>query len=197
MNAPDVRRATHADADAVATTLDLAFHDDPISAWLLPDPAARRRLHHGLMRLFVDLALETGEVYVAGDAAGVAVWFPVDPAEQHDDDEFVKRAGAHLEDYEPRLHRLLETMQAHHPANEAHLYLNFLGVRPDLQGRGIGAAMLRHRFRGLDADGVPAYLESSTPRSAALYAREGFGRQGELMLPDGGPELTPMWRTPR
>src|SRR5690606_24794003 len=115
MNAPDVRRATHADADAVATTLDLAFHDDPISAWLLPDPTARRRLHRGLMRLFVDLALATGEVYVAGDAAGVAVWFPVDPAEQQDDDAFVKRAGAHLEDYEPRLHRLLETMQAHHP----------------------------------------------------------------------------------
>jgi GNAT superfamily N-acetyltransferase len=197
MNAIAVRRATSADADEVAATLDLAFHDDPISVWLFPDATHRRQLHRAFMRLFVDLGLQSGEVYVAGDAVGAAVWFPVDPAEQHDDEDFVKRAGALCGPYEPRLRELLNTMQANHPLSEPHLYLNFLAVRPQSQGQGIGAAMLRHRYRGLDADGLPAYLESSTRRSAALYAREGFGRQGAVTLPDGGPELTPMWRTPR
>jgi ribosomal protein S18 acetylase RimI-like enzyme len=136
-------------------------------------------------------------VYVAGDGIGAAVWFPVDPAEQHDDEDFVKRAGALCGPYEPRLRELLRTMQAHHPTGQPHLYLNFLAVRPQLQGQGIGAAMLRHRSRGLDANGLPAYLESSTPRSAALYAREGFGPGATLTLPDEGPALIPMWREPQ
>lgn len=196
MNAVDVRRASLVDADRVASTLDVAFRDDPISVWLFPDSADRERLHRGFMRLFVDLALKTGEVYVAGDALGVSVWFPVDPAEQHDDGDFVERAGAYCGAYEWRFRQLLRTMQLHHPTGEPHLYLNFLAVQPAQQGRGVGAAMLRHRFRQLDADGLPAYLEASTPRSAALYAREGFGRSGALTLPEDGPELIPMWRKP-
>jgi GNAT superfamily N-acetyltransferase len=197
MNSVEVRRAGLADADEVAATLDLAFRDDPVSVWLFPDPADRDRLHRGFMRLFVDLALETGEVYVAADTLGTAVWFPVDPAEQHDDEDLLGRAGVYCGAYEWRLRELLRTMQTHHPAGEPHLYLNFLAVRPDVQGHGIGAAMLRHRFRALDADGLPAYLESSTPRSAALYAREGFDRLAGFRLPERGPEMTPMWRKPR
>ena len=70
MNTVQVRRATKADADEVATTLDLAFYDDPISVWLFPDATDRRRLHRGFMQLFVDLGLRTGEVYVAGGRRG-------------------------------------------------------------------------------------------------------------------------------
>lgn len=197
MSTVEVRRATSADIDDVTTTLDLAFRNDPIDVWLFPDPADRERRHRGFMRLFAEVAFEAGEVWVAGDGKGAAVWFPVDPAEQSDDEDFVARLGAYVGEHEGRLHTLLETMQAHHPTNEAHLYLNFLAVRPDRQNQGVGAAMLRHRLNRLDAEGVPAYLESSSPRSVPLYAREGFDRIGSLTLPDGGPELTPMWRKPR
>jgi ribosomal protein S18 acetylase RimI-like enzyme len=197
MNTVDVRRATHADLDRVATTLDLAFRDDPVSSWLFPDPDDRARLHPGMMRLFVESALEVGEVHVAGDAYGAAVWFPVDPAQPDEDEDFVNRLGAACGPYEERLHELLGVMQANHPTAEAHLYLNFLGVRPDMQNRGIGAAMLRHQFRRLDAEGRPAYLESSSPRNIPLYLREGFERIGGFTLPQDGPQMVPMWRKPR
>jgi Acetyltransferases len=197
MNAVDVRRATPTDLDSVATTLDLAFRDDPISSWLFPDPADRARLHPGMMRVFAEAGLEAGEVYVAGDAYGVAVWFPVDPAHPDDDEDFVKRLGAACGPYEDRIYELMRVMQANHPTSEAHLYLNFLAVRPERQNQGIGAAMLRHQFRRLDAEGQPAYLEASTPRSVPLYTREGFERTGGFTLPQDGPEMVPMWRKPR
>ena len=197
MDSVNVRRATRADLDSAATTLDLAFRDDPVSSWLFPDRADRERLHPGFMRLFVEAALEAGEVYVAGDAYGAAVWFPVDPAQPSDEAEFIERLGAACGPYAGRLYEILNTMQAHHPTGEAHLHLNFIGVRPDLQNRGIGAAMLRHRFRDLDAEGRPAYLESSSPRNIPLYLREGFERRDGFTLPGGGPEMVPMWRKPR
>ena len=68
---------------------------------------------------------------------------------------------------------------------------------PAWQGKGLGTALLRDRFRHLDVVGLPAYLESSSPRSAALYEREGFRRTAPFSLPDNGPSLFPMWRAPR
>jgi GNAT superfamily N-acetyltransferase len=197
MDIVTVRPATTADLDDVATTLDLAFRDDPISSWLIPDPEDRARLHRNFMRLFAESALETGAVDIAGDAYGAAVWFRVDPNEHSDDEAFLERLAAACGPYEGRLRELMPTMQAHHPTTEPHLYLNFLAVRPDWQNRGIGAALLRHQFRQLDPIGRPAYLESSSPRSVRLYEREGFERIGGYALPHGGPEVVPMWRKPR
>jgi Predicted acetyltransferase len=196
MNTVEVRRATRADVDRAATTLDLAFRNDPVSSWLFPDPADRARLHPGFMRLFVEAALEAGEVYVAGDGLGAAVWFPVDLAQPDEGGEFMELLVNHCGPYGQRLQEILGTMDAHHPTEEAHFHLAFIGVRPDLQNQGIGSAMLRHQLRRLDAEGKPAYLESSAPRNIPLYLREGFERRDAFQLPNGGPEMVPMWRKP-
>lgn len=44
--------------------------------------------------------------------------------------------------------------------------------------------------------GIPAYLEASTPRNAALYARHGYLPQpnAPFYLPGDGPPMIPMWR---
>ncbi|MDP9345553.1 MAG: GNAT family N-acetyltransferase, partial [Actinomycetota bacterium] len=45
--------------------------------------------------------------------------------------------------------------------------------------------------------GLPAYLEASSPRNRALYERHGFSVTEELKLPRNGPPLWLMWRDPR
>ena len=73
----------------------------------------------------------------------------------------------------------------------------FLGVVPGARGRGLGGALLRDRLVRADAEGMPAYLEASSPRSRALYERHGFRATGDpIHLPDG-PPLWPMWRAAR
>jgi ribosomal protein S18 acetylase RimI-like enzyme len=92
--------------------------------------------------------------------------------------------------------RTRRAMYEHHPT-EPHYYIRCVGVRPGLQGQGLGSALMRPTLERCDSDGVPAYLEASSERSAALYERLGFVHLGVLQLPDKGPPLWPMQRPPR
>ena len=87
-------------------------------------------------------------------------------------------------------------MEGRHPRRPPHWYLAIMGVDPQWQGRGIGSKLMRPALEVLDAEGMPAYLEASTPRSRALYERHGFAVTGEFNLPSGGPTLWQMWRDP-
>ena len=57
--------------------------------------------------------------------------------------------------------------------------------------------MMRSRLDRCDAEHAPAYLESSNPANVPYYQRFGFEVTGEIVLPDGGPSLVPMWRRAR
>jgi GNAT superfamily N-acetyltransferase len=86
----------------------------------------------------------------------------------------------------------MELQGSFHP-EEPHWYLPWIGVRPEAQGRGLGAALLRRGLARADRDGLPAYLEATNRRNAALYARHGFEALGTVNAP-GYPEIIPMWR---
>jgi GNAT superfamily N-acetyltransferase len=82
-----------------------------------------------------------------------------------------------------------------HP-KESHWYLMAVGVVPEAQGQGRGAALLAPVLDRCDEDGVPAYLEASTADNARLYERLGFESRTEVeMLP--GVSVRPMWRPPQ
>jgi uncharacterized protein YjiS (DUF1127 family) len=66
-------------------------------------------------------------------------------------------------------------------------------VRPEAQGRGAGSALLARGLARADAEGLPAYLEATSRRNAALYARHGFEVQA-IVEAEGYPEIILMWR---
>ena len=53
-----------------------------------------------------------------------------------------------------------------------------------------------HRLERCDAEGIAAYLESSNVRNVPFYQRLGFQVTGSVHMPDGGPEVTFMLRSP-
>jgi ribosomal protein S18 acetylase RimI-like enzyme len=87
-------------------------------------------------------------------------------------------------------------MEKRHPDDRSHWYLFILGTEQAAQGRGWGSALLAEMLARVDADGMSAYLESSSERNLALYARHGFEVTDEVAIP-GGPRVWPMWREPR
>jgi ribosomal protein S18 acetylase RimI-like enzyme len=79
---------------------------------------------------------------------------------------------------------------------EQHCYVRDVGVLPDMQGRGLGSALMRPTLERCDRESLPAYLEASSERSAALYERLGFQLMRELRVGDS-PPLRLMVRPPR
>ncbi len=64
----------------------------------------------------------------------------------------------------------------------------------DPERRGIGGRLLSFGVARVDAEGMPAYLESSNPRNIGLYERHGFRVTRVLDLPGGAPTATAMWK---
>jgi GNAT superfamily N-acetyltransferase len=199
----DVRTATPEDRELVARVAAEGFYDDPLMSWVLRDGARRlEQLTFVFGGLVDDMLPERGEVWIA-DGASVALWRAPDFDHSGASDDPAAQAAAatafangpfEQEELE-RFGVLGEAMSAAHP-HEEHWYLNVVSTLPSRQSQGLGATVLRPVLERCDAEGIPAYLESSNRRNVSLYLRHGFVETGEIQLPDG-PSLTPMWREPR
>jgi len=184
------------DVPALSTALAAAFDDDPVIGWVFPDARRRPRFARRLFALRLRHVLGQRETYTV-DNRGGALWavpgqWKVSAGQQLD--MLVRLAGG-LGLRAARILGGLHDVERRHPG-EPHYYLAVLGVEPESQGRGLGTALMGSVLRGCDADGVPAYLESSKERNVDYYSRHGFRVTEELRLPEG-PPVWLMWREPR
>lgn len=198
-----VRPALISDIPELGRVLGIAFADDPIISWLIPDDASRpRRAAIMFGTLTRRNFLDHGGVEVAEDSTGAmigaAVWGP--PGHWNTSTSTVLRSMPNLaRAFRFRLlaaGQLSERIAAAHP-REPHWYLAYIGTLPAARGRGAGHALMTSRLDRCDAEGAPAYLESSKSDNVPYYERFGFEKTGDLDATGGGPLLWPMWRTPR
>jgi ribosomal protein S18 acetylase RimI-like enzyme len=197
-----VRPARRTDVPALAQILGRAFRDDPVFSWLQPDPARRAAALPGFFGAMArHHFVAGGGVEIAGPEAGVgaaAMWDPPGRWGQQPREQ-IAMLPAVIRAFRGRLgvaRALAEEMKANHP-EEPHWYLAMIGSDPAVRGGGFGAALMRSRLERCDAEGAPAYLESSNPDNLPYYMRFGFQVTGEIAMPGGGPPLWPMWREPR
>jgi len=183
-----------ANPDRVVAVVALAFSADAAMRALYPDPQQYWTYGPAFVRAFGGRAFAQGAVDYVDGYAGAALWLPPGV---HADDEAL---GALLEasvaaDELGAVLAGFGQFEAYHPA-EAHWYLPLIGVDPARQGHGYGSALLRHALARSDRDGVPAYLEATSPRNRALYERHGFAAVGTIRVA-GWPPIWPMLRRPR
>ena len=181
-------------AAAPVAVVALAFSADAAMRALYPDPQQDWTYGPAFVRAFGGRAFHQGTIDYLDGYAGAALWLP--PGVHADD----AALGALLEASVPAdaLDAVLAGVgqfAGYHPA-EAHWYLPLLGVDPARQGHGYGSALLRHALARSDRDGVPAYLEATSPRNRALYERHGFAALGAIRVA-GWPPVWPMLRRPR
>ena len=194
-----VRKATEADVEPMAATLCRAFADDPVMQHVFRNP---RRQAKAMRAYFTSQMrgdyLPFGGCYTTDDYLGAAIWGPAGKP------LLTGWAGiANLIKVMPYvithmkatldLISLIESMHPHEP----HWYLATLGTDPAAQGHGVGSALMRPVLEHCDAEGWPAYLESSKERNIPFYSRHGFEVVKEVPLPDNGPSIWTMWRTPQ
>jgi len=194
-----VRQATEADVGAMSAQLCRAFADDPVMAHVFRNEGRRTK---AMTAYFTSQIrgdyLRFGGCYTTDDHLGAAVWGPAGKplltgmAGIANLVKVLPYVVSHLKSTLDMI-SLIESMHPHEP----HWYLATLGTDPDAQGRGIGSALMRPVLDHCDAEGLPAYLESSKERNVPFYARHGFTVVKEVPLPHGGPSIWTMWRKPQ
>jgi ribosomal protein S18 acetylase RimI-like enzyme len=192
-----VYKASPGDVPRIAATLGRAFFDDPVFRWISPEPDRRRALLPAFFALVAETLQRYDEIHVAGLGAGAALWVPPGGAPVPDDlaDEFGRRALAMSGADAERMIDVSDLIGGHHPPG-SYYFLQFMGVEPAGQGRGLGSQLLAHMLERCDREEVRAYLDATSEDSKRLYERHGFRATGEY-APAGGPPLWPMWREPR
>ena len=172
-------------ASTAANTLARAFRDDPLMHILSPNE--KRRLDVG--RWFFGAAISYGlryhgEVSCNDDASAAAIWFP--PGHTHLSPFRMLRAGMGAMPFKAgingtmRFFKAMPVTEAFHKAVEGpHWYLLALGTRPDVQGTGLGSALVELGTEQADKAEIPCYLETATESNVAFYRKRGFEVTGE------------------
>lgn len=172
-----VREATEGDYSGVIDTLTKAFERDPVMSMAVGG-SGRTETVRGLFEFQLrTLYAPQGTIDVAatsdGTILGAALWLSPEAqkgsllADLKKLPSYYRTLGAAL----PRAVFTELRLLASRPRFE-HWYLYVIGVSENSRGRGVGARLLDFRCERLGE--TPAYMEASTHRSAALYARHGF-----------------------
>jgi ribosomal protein S18 acetylase RimI-like enzyme len=197
-----IRAFSRADLKQTSAMMARAFAEDPLMVWIFPDEQMRRRR---LPAFFAASMRSTGlrhsgtEVVVTDDqVAGCATWLPPQAWLPSVWQQLVALPG-----YMRTLRSRLGVASASYGAllqvhpRQPHWYLAGIGTDPPLQGTGIGTQLMHSRLARCDAEGMPAYLESSKASNVRFYESHGFTVTRELTIPGGGPTLWLMWREPQ
>jgi GNAT superfamily N-acetyltransferase len=187
------------DLDAVVGTITDAFHADPVWSWVFDDEGRRPGQFRRWWPLFVRGAIPHQHVWMAEHAATIAVWIPPGEPELSDEAE-AQLPPLLLELLGDRARiagQALLQFEAAHPHDEPHYYLSFVATQTPHRGHGIGEQLLAQNLGQIDAEHMPAYLESSNPKNLTRYERLGFRPLDEFSLGDDGPTVTTMWRPAR
>lgn len=191
------RPAIPSEAGALSVALAAAFEDDPVLSWLVPHRSRRlRRLERFFGLELRHVVLPAGTAWTVDGCVGASLELPPDRwrmpigAQIAHGPAFARVFGSRL------LHAfgLITTMEHRH-LREPHRYIPYVGVAPDGQGQGLGTRLMRPTLDRCDHEGLPAYLEATSERNAALYERLGFEHLGAFRF-GNSPPLWPMRRPP-
>ena len=172
--------AAHRERAADAVTR--AFLDDPMWSCILPDREVRAEALRPMWAALIAFSRVYGEVFTTRDGEGAACWIAPEnvkmtvwmmlrtrfalprsimrlPKEE-------RRRFFGMLGFIDRLHKELMP--------ERHWHLWLLGVAPEVQGQGIGRALLLPILERADAEGIPCYLETQTETNVAFYRKSGF-----------------------
>jgi GNAT superfamily N-acetyltransferase len=191
------RPASPAERAAVARCITQAFASDPVWELALRRADGRTDHHQPYWTLFVDGAMRYGTVRVTDGLEAVSVWLPPGASELSDagaaELKTLLQQSLAPEDV-AAIHTLYDRFEASRAPLAHHYYLSLLATDPAHRGRGLGQQLLAADLATWDAEGVPAYLESTNSGNDHRYARAGFRPIGGFRAVRDDTWISAMWR---
>lgn len=176
-----------------------AFADDPGLAWIWPDRADRlSRLPHFFAPI-IGGTISNGVALRSTAYEAISLWRRpkrITPTDEEMTPWRVDMAKAFSSGAE-RSRLMGATLKEHQPEGFRWWYLQFIGVRLEAQGTGLGGKVIRAGLELAAAEGLPVYVEVMNPENLGYYDHVGFKTVAEFDIPDFGPHVWAMlWGKP-
>jgi len=176
-----VERLTAGAASAAGAVLAASHHDYPAFRFQISDPQVRNRFLLPFQTGAARDAAIYGSLfgaYLDDHLAGVALWqppgrFPLSPLRKARMTPALLRAAIAAPRAFPRFARSGAALERAFP-DEPVWYLETLGINPNSQRRGVGAALLAAGLAVVDADHVGCHLHTSDEANIEYYKRWSF-----------------------
>lgn len=195
MTKPDftIRPINPAEIDKVASLLSAGYYHDKFFKWSVDCDATRHKIVADYYKIYLSSA---GCVAHVAESAGkcligATIWLPhdTDPSTYDEIDRVVGEANA------PQFRAVADRSHDSEPPMTPFYQLVGFVVLGDVQGMGVGGALLKYHLDILDGLGISTYLEASTPYfGGGVYGRFGYQQVGELMVFADSAVLYPLWR---
>ncbi|KAK7958181.1 hypothetical protein PG988_013029 [Apiospora saccharicola] len=211
-----VRAIGIAEYKEAALSLAQAFASDDLARYLVEaegggdgDDTLKWRLHVDIMNYIVAAHCYSGVVTTIGaDYDGVALWLP--PGQTMDDWWTTLRSGMwrlywqlspegrrrYYNELLPLLHDTKRDVMG--DRDDDCYYLVYLGTKPSGRGRGYATKLIEDMAVKADAENRAMYLESSSLKNNAYYAKFGFEIKKDIYMgmdeswsPDDSDQTTP------
>jgi len=187
-----IRQIKREEISKVAELIAAGYRNDVFFHWVVDNEKDRHKVVTDYYKVYLNAKGCVAHVAenTNGEIIAAAVWLPhdVDAALYDEIDRVVGK-------YAPQFRAVADMSHDSEPVGTAFYQLVGFVVRDDLQGQGIGAALLKHHLDILDKAGIPTYLEASTPyHGKGVYGKFGYELYGELLVFSETAVLYPLWR---
>ena len=190
-----VRSINKCEIDKVANLLAVAYYDDIFFKWCVNNDKDRYRIVSEYYKIYLKSRGCVSHVAVKDNISeyiiGASVWLP------HDADsslyEEIERAVGEVN--APMFREIEKRSHANEPTETPFYQLVGFGVLKEVQGKGVGYALLKHHLDILDELGIPTYLEASTPyHGGGIYGKFGYEYFSDIMKFTDTAVLYPLYR---
>jgi len=178
-------------ASEATKVLTDAFYDDPLLRYVCEFEGNRLGKTSYIIKSVLSLGIHYGEVWALGNPviAGAAIWMPPD----FKGISLFRslRTGIFFEKYvlgksAAKRYSVFNatTDDLHHKiAKMPHWYLFVIGIKPSLQGKGLGTKLIKHMLARTDEEKVPVFLTAPNPTNIGYYEKLGFNVMGKAKVP--------------
>lgn len=168
--------ATEDNKNRIVEILTKSFDDNKSTNWAVKQDRKRIQRISGLMRYACDLCQIQNGAFLSDDRSG-AILYDFPKTAKYSISRLLQDIRFIFQVIGPeRLFKVLKResyIKKFHPS-ENYIYLWFLGVMPESQGKGLGTKLLTQLTGLADENKLPICLETSNPMNLELYKRFGF-----------------------
>lgn len=171
--------------------LTRSFWDDPLSVYLFPDEAKRKRFLPAFFEFRLKQGQLYGEVYNTSDEVeGVAIWIPYTTINstlwriiRTGGLKLMRLYGWTLTNCMMKINDFANKRRIEY-ATPPYMHLGPIAVDPEKQGKGYGSKLIRPMLTHLDEMKWHCYLEAQTESNVSLYEHYGFEIVDKGVVPD-------------